>query len=411
MPSSRWVRRRSATSRRKALPSGKPRITWLPVIVDRPAGLDQRLDRRAAAQLGHDPGPGGDQLGQASAGRHARGRHGRLGRRDRLGRQAGRSGRSASAGLATLLDPGDVRSSPQRAVHACRGARPVRAPSSRDGLELESAGLVRFARPGGLDGLGGRWGPLTGRRAWPASRAPEPVRRDGDRRGRRRRRRLRRRTLEEGQLELEAEAADRRPARVDRRQPPADGDEVGQRPGGGPASPSWPVSARRTASTTWSRKTCRSRPRSSRPSMAARPASASAAAPAHRGSRGPSPHRPARAGRRPAPRSAASSPEARTWSRIDSASRIPPAASRATSWIAPGSAVRPSAARIRSSLPAIWSTLRRVKSKRWTRDRTAGRIWLASVVQKMKTTWSGGSSRVLRRTSQPSLIRWTSSTM
>ena len=49
--------------------------------------------------------------------------------------------------------------------------------------------------------------------------------------------------------------------------------------------------------------------------------------------------------------------------------------------------------------------------KRWRRDTTAGRIWLGSVVQKTKTTPSGGSSSVLSRTSQPSLMRWTSSMM
>jgi hypothetical protein len=84
---------------------------------------------------------------------------------------------------------------------------------------------------------------------------------------------------------------------------------------------------------------------------------------------------------------------------------MPPAARRAIRSIASGSAVRPSAARIVRSLPPISVDGQRRKSKRWTRDTTAGLIWVLSVVQKMNTTWSGGSSRVLSRTSQPSRIR------
>ena len=42
-----------------------------------------------------------------------------------------------------------------------------------------------------------------------------------------------------------------------------------------------------------------------------------------------------------------------SWSRIDSASRMPPAASRAIRWTAAGSTRRPSASRIRPSLPSI----------------------------------------------------------
>ncbi len=49
----------------------------------------------------------------------------------------------------------------------------------------------------------------------------------------------------------------------------------------------------------------------------------------------------------------------RSWSSIDSASRIPPAASRAMRWTAAGSAFRPSASRIRVSLPSISATVSR----------------------------------------------------
>ena len=63
------------------------------------------------------------------------------------------------------------------------------------------------------------------------------------------------------------------------------------------------------------------------------------------------------------------------------------------------------------SLPWISSVDSGRKVNRWSRETTAGRIWLGSVVQKMNSTPSGGSSSVLSRTSQPSLMRWTSSMM
>ncbi len=96
---------------------------------------------------------------------------------------------------------------------------------------------------------------------------------------------------------------------------------------------------------------------------------------------------------------------------MDSASRMPPLASRAMSASASGSTLRPSATRMRRSLPSMSALASGRKVKRCRRETTAGRIWLGSVVQKMKSTPSGGSSRVLRRTSQPSLMRWTSSMM
>ena len=83
-----------------------------------------------------------------------------------------------------------------------------------------------------------------------------------------------------------------------------------------------------------------------------------------------------------------------TWSSIDSASRMPPPARRAMSATASGSTARPSASRMRRSLPSISGTARGRKVKRCSRETTAGRIWLGSVVQKMKRT---PSRRLLER--------------
>ena len=61
---------------------------------------------------------------------------------------------------------------------------------------------------------------------------------------------------------------------------------------------------------------------------------------------------------------------------------------------AAGSAARSSASRMRRSFPSISGSASGRKSKRCTREMTAGRIWLLSVVQKMNRTCGGGSSRV-----------------
>ena len=98
--------------------------------------------------------------------------------------------------------------------------------------------------------------------------------------------------------------------------------------------------------------------------------------------------------------------EARSWSRIDSASRIPPAARRATMATASGSACRPSAARIRSSLPLISSTVSRRTSNRWRRDRIAGGKSCGWVEANMNVTNSGGSSSDLRSAFQASRVIW-----
>ena len=105
-----------------------------------------------------------------------------------------------------------------------------------------------------------------------------------------------------------------------------------------------------------------------------------------------------------------STPEERSWSSIDSASRIPPSASRASSAIASGSALRPSLLRMSTSFAAICSCAMGRKSNRCSRERIAGRILEGSVVQKMKTIPGGGSSSHLSSASQASLVnRCTSS--
>ena len=107
-----------------------------------------------------------------------------------------------------------------------------------------------------------------------------------------------------------------------------------------------------------------------------------------------------------------STPEERSWSSIDSASRMPPSARRARSSMAAGSATRFSVSRMASSLAAISARAIGRKSKRCRRESTAGRILDGSVVQKMKTIPGGGSSSHFRRASQASFVkRCTSSRM
>ena len=67
-----------------------------------------------------------------------------------------------------------------------------------------------------------------------------------------------------------------------------------------------------------------------------------------------------------------------------------------------GVAARPSASRIRRSLPSISSVVRRRTSKRWRRDRIAGGNSWGWVEANMKTTKSGGSSSDFRSAFQAS---------
>ncbi len=244
--------------------------------------------------------------------------------------------------------------------------------------------------------------------------APVPGRRSGDRGGRWR----------PPAIASAAADAPAAPARAGSRRPPSPrgsrrsprGARGRRRAGGEPGAAAPGRSGRadepsRSATTTWSRNAPQVAAASSRSSRMPMPASAS---PPTSASTKPSTAsrstRPSRSRTRVAV--SASAPDDRSWSSIDSASRMPPAARRATSAIASASAARPSASRMRPrACPRSGPIVSGRKSNRWTRDRTAGRILAGSVVQKMNATWSGGSSSVLRRTSQPSLMRWTSSMM
>ena len=175
---------------------------------------------------------------------------------------------------------------------------------------------------------------------------------------------------EEGELQLQTEAARAKPRRIDARKPVCGVRDPWLRPGPAgeageealseridhlveehaqvPAALLEPVQhldARGRVAPSRGRSRTRRRGRPRR-------------APAGRGPRRP------RSARRSTPSS---------WSRIDSASRIPPAASRATTAIASGSASRSSAAgRTFSSFPVISATVRRrEQSNRWSRDRIA----------------------------------------
>jgi hypothetical protein len=88
--------------------------------------------------------------------------------------------------------------------------------------------------------------------------------------------------------------------------------------------------------------------------------------------------------------------KASTWSSSDSASRMPPSASRAMSASASSSASAASAAQMRASLPTIVASARGRKSWRWVRLMIVGSTLCVSVVARMKTTWSGGSSMSFR---------------
>ena len=101
--------------------------------------------------------------------------------------------------------------------------------------------------------------------------------------------------------------------------------------------------------------------------------------------------------------------EESSWSRIDSASRMPPAASRAIRRTASGSTSRSSAARIRSSLPPISAIVRRRMSNRWSRERMAGGKPCGCVDANMKATKSGGSSSDLSRAFQAGAVIWCAS--
>ncbi len=241
---------------------------------DRPAGDDERLRRRVRAELGDDRRPGRDELVQRGVRGRCRGprpwlraRHG--GRRLRRAPSAvvpgvGLGVVAGAAWAARRASGGDGSVAVARAAAAvgrrrrrvgsagvARRSRLAWAPRLARALVGADAGDARTGRARGAApssvGRGCRW-----------SSAREPVRRAGARacdrgaggRG------------EHRELELEAQAADARPVRVDRGQPAARG---GQRRGIVASGPrrrrADPTSSARIASTAWSRSARRSRPR------------------------------------------------------------------------------------------------------------------------------------------------------
>ena len=109
--------------------------------------------------------------------------------------------------------------------------------------------------------------------------------------------------------------------------------------------------------------------------------------------------------------SGASPADARTWSRSESASRIPPSACRAISASEAGESFIPSSAATTASRSAIcWSVSRR-KSNRWQRETMVSGTRWTSVVASTNFTCSGGSSSVFSRALKaPCESMWTSST-
>ena len=85
------------------------------------------------------------------------------------------------------------------------------------------------------------------------------------------------------------------------------------------------------------------------------------------------------------------------WSSRDSASRIAPSASRASSMAASGASSMPSCCATYVSRAAMSCGRIRPKSKRWQRDRIVAGSLCTSVVAKMNSTCAGGSSSVLSR--------------
>ena len=97
---------------------------------------------------------------------------------------------------------------------------------------------------------------------------------------------------------------------------------------------------------------------------------------------------------------------------MPSASRKLPEAARAIIAVAPGSISIPSAAETRSRTSEICSSEGRWKSKRWQRSAIVAITLWDSVVASTKTVFGGGSSRVLRKAFQASLVSmWASSRM
>ncbi len=80
--------------------------------------------------------------------------------------------------------------------------------------------------------------------------------------------------------------------------------------------------------------------------------------------------------------------------------------------MASGSAEKPSSRQTYSRRSRMSASSMERKSKRCTRDRMVAGIFCGSVVQSTKTTWAGGSSRVLSSALKAAVVSmWTSSTI
>ena len=100
---------------------------------------------------------------------------------------------------------------------------------------------------------------------------------------------------------------------------------------------------------------------------------------------------------------------AASWSRVETASRKLPRALRAMrESAASGTSIfSPSATRRRSFVSS--ASRGREKRKVWQRERTVGKTFESSVVQKTKTRWGGGSSISLRSAFHAASVSWCAS--
>ena len=105
-------------------------------------------------------------------------------------------------------------------------------------------------------------------------------------------------------------------------------------------------------------------------------------------------------------------PMADTWSSADSVSRAEPPPWRTTCSTASSPSSRPASSITYRTWSASSSAGRRWNSKCWVRLRIVGSTFCGSVVQRMNTTWAGGSSSDFSSAlAAPALSMWTSSRM
>ena len=340
------------------------------VAVDRDRAADRMsgLIGGGLAQLGDDAGPGAVSSAAAASVADAGG---------------GTSGSAARAG------PGALRPAPRprraadgvpagsaSAAGAAARRRASRAPPGRGAAAGRRHGSARASAAGGVGSAAAARPATAGRGRRPRGLGPAP----------RLARSARPAAGGDGAAAAPSSASSswkRRPprpcaARVDRREPAGGG---GERAAVGSPAGRRSVERGRRAPRAGRRRPgrgtrARSRPRSSSSSRTASPASASPADERVDERVDRSRRRRGRAGR--ATRVGGQRdrrPTTSSWSSIDSASRMPPAARRAMSAIASGVGRRGPRPRGSSpSLPSIWATVSGRKSNRWTRDRTAGRI-------------------------------------